>query len=328
MMIGVMIGVTIITFTISHLIPGDPAQLMAGPRAGAEVIAKIRADLGLDKSILHQYAIYIGDLLQGDFGTSIVTRRPVLPELLSYLPATVELTAIALVLSIIFGVTLGVLSAVYANRWPDHVVRTLAILGISTPRFVTGLFLLLIFYGWLGIFPGVGRFDPALIPPPEVTGFLLIDCLLAGDLPAFNTALSHLVLPALTLAIATATAGGYMRLVRSSMLEALSEDYIRTARAMGLRQTTILVRHALRNALLPFVTVIGMSIALLLFGSVVVETIFAWPGMGSYVLAAIFALDFPIIMGFTVLVSIVYVLTNLLVDVVYMLIDPQIREVG
>ncbi|WP_374596561.1 ABC transporter permease [Sphingosinicella sp.] len=326
MLIGVLFGVTLITFTISHLVPGDPAQLMAGPRASAEAIAALRAQLGLDRPLYVQYLTFLGNLAQGDLGVSVLTQRPVLQELVGYFPATIELMLVSLTLSIALGVALGIAAAVYEGRWIDHGLRLIAIVGVSAPRFVTALLLLLLFYGELNLLPGGGRFDPALAMPPSVTGFLLIDSLLAGDFVAFADAAMHMILPTLTLAVSTS--GGFMRLARTSMLEALAQDYIRTAQAMGLRRRTIILRHAFRNALMPLVTVIGMAVGTLLFGSVIVETIFAWPGAGSYVLNAIFSLDFPVIMGFTVIVSVVYVVTNLLVDLVYLVIDPQIRSVA
>lgn len=326
MLIGVLFGVTLITFTISHLVPGDPAQLMAGPRASDEAIAALRAQLGLDRPLYVQYLTFLGNLVQGDLGVSVLTQRPVLQELVGYFPATIELMLVSLTLSIALGVALGIAAAVYEGRWIDHVLRLIAIVGVSAPRFVTALLLLLFFYGELNLLPGGGRFDPALAMPPSVTGFLLIDSLLAGDFVAFADAAMHMILPTLTLAVSTS--GGFMRLARTSMLEALAQDYIRTAQAMGLRRRTIILRHAFRNALMPLVTVIGMAVGTLLFGSVIVETIFAWPGAGSYVLNAIFSLDFPVIMGFTVIVSVVYVVTNLVVDLVYLVIDPQIRSVA
>ncbi len=326
MLVGVLLGVTLLTFAISHLIPGDPAQLVAGPHAGAEAIARIREQLGLDRPLYAQYLAYLAQLTRGDLGVSVLTHRPVLTELFEYFPATVELMLAALLVSIALALVLGVLSAVYADSWIDHLLRLLAIAGVSMPRFVLGLLLLLLLYGQWNLLPGAGRLDPALVPPPVVTGMLLVDSLLAGDVAVFDSALAHMILPVLTLSFSTL--GGFMRLVRTSMLEALNEDYIRTARAMGLRRWTIILRHALRNALLPLVTVAGLAIGSLLFGSIVVETIFAWPGAGSYVLNAIFALDFPVIMGFTVVVSLVYVLANLAVDLIYLAIDPQIREIG
>jgi peptide/nickel transport system permease protein len=325
-LVAVLIGVTLITFCLSNVVPGDPAAMMAGPRASAQAVEQIRRELGLDQPMHRQYVTYVGHLLSGDLGVSIVTRRPVAQELLAQLPATVELMVVALALSAVAGIALGVVCALRRDSWLDHALRTAAILGVSLPRFVVGLLLVLLLYGAWSILPGGGRLDPMLAPPERVTGLLLVDTLVAGDRRAFLDALAHLILPALTLAITTA--GGYMRLMRTSMLEVLAQDYVRTARAMGLRHRTIILRYALRNALLPIVTVIGLSIGALLFGSVVVEAIFSWPGMGSYVLSAIFALDFPVIMGFTVLVSVVYVITNLAVDLIYMLLDPRIREVG
>jgi peptide/nickel transport system permease protein len=326
MLVGVLLGVTLITFIILHLVPGDPAQLIAGPHAGAEAVAKVRAQLGLDRPLYMQYLTYLDHLLHGDLGVSVVTHRPVLTELFEHFPATLELMLAALLISIALAIVLGVLSAVYAGSWIDHVLRFFAITGVSTPQFVVGLLLLLLLYGELNILPGSGQIDPALTPPPHITGMLLIDSLLTGNLDAFGSVVSHMVMPTITLSFSAL--GGFMRLVRTSMLEALNEDYIRTARAMGLHRWTVILHHALRNALMPLITVAGLAVGSLLFGSIVVETIFAWPGAGSYVLSAIFALDFPVIMGFTVIVSTVYVLANLGVDLIYLAIDPRIREIG
>lgn len=326
MLLGVLVGVTLITFAIARVVPGDPAHLIAGTRASPEIIAEIRQNLGLDQPLYQQYISYMSDLFQGDLGTSIVTNRPVLEELTSYFPATIELMLFALCIAIVVGITLGVLSAVYKDSILDHVVRVVAIAGISTPSFWLALVLLLFFYGYLGVLPGPGRIDGMIDAPTDITGLYLIDSLLIGNYEAFRSAFSHIILPALTLAIVSI--GGFVRIIRSSMLDVLSEDYIRTARATGLSNRTIVFNHALRNALIPFITVLAVDIASLLFGSVIVETIYSWPGAGSYVLNAIFALDFPVIMGFTVIVSIVYVLVNLAVDIAYSIVDPQIREVN
>lgn len=326
MLIGVVFGVSIITFIISHHLPGDPAMLIAGPQATESDIDNIRIQLGLDRPLHLQYLKYMTNLLQGDFGTSIVSRRPVLQEFLTYLPATIELMAAALLLAIVVGVPFGVISAVYKDGVLDHALRSLAVLGLSAPSFVIGLLLLLVFYGMLDVLPGSGRLDSTLDMPPALTGILLIDSLLAADFTIFRDALAHLVLPAVTMALGGI--GAVMRVIRSSMLEVLSEDYIRTAFASGLARHKVIYHYALRNALLPFITIVGLSIAPLLFGSVVVETIFAWPGTGSYVLNSIFALDFPVIMCFTVISTIVYVLSNLLTDLIYMIVDPRIRESG
>lgn len=325
-LVVVIVGVTIVTFAISQMIPGDPAQMLAGPRATPETVARIRADLGLDRSLAVQYARYAGDLLHGDLGTSIVTGRPVAGDLAQVFPATVELIVSALLISVSFGILIGTLAAVFRGSFVDVGARLLASASLSIPAFWLALVMLLLFYGVLGWLPGDGRIGVAFDPPPHATGFYTIDALLAGNLSLLGDVLAHLVLPALTLALASI--GGIIRVVRSSMIEVLGEDYIRTAVASGLRRRTVIFNHALRNALISVVTVLGLEAAALLFGSVVVETVFVWPGAGSYVLGAIFALDFPVIMGFTVIASVAYVLINLGVDLLYRVLNPQIREIG
>lgn len=322
----VLIGVSLITFCISHLIPGDPARLIAGDRASEAVIESIRHQLGLDLPIYEQYGRYMLELFSGDLGTSIRTGRPVLEDLQVYFPATLELALTALLLSILIGIPLGVLSAVYRNRWIDQVARAISIIGISTPTFWLALGLIMLFYGHLGWLPSGSRIDPEFTPPPTISGFYLIDSLLAGDWALFANTWLHLLLPAITLALVNL--GVIARQIRSAMLEQLDEDYIRTARAYGLSRRTVILRHALPNAMIPTVTVIGLTLGDLLYGAVLTETVFAWPGMGAYVVDAIQALDFPAVMGFAILVSLVYVLVNLLVDVLYGLIDPRIREVS
>lgn len=326
MLLFVTAGVTVICFVISRLIPGDPAQLMLGPRATPQAIAELRTRLGLDQPIASQYWAYVSDLFRGDFGTSITTRQPVLAELLGYIPATLELMLVAMVLSIAIGVPLGVLTAVRRDTWVDNLGRGLAILGISAPTFWLGLMLMLLFYAQLGWLPGSGRLDMGVSPPPHVTGLYLVDAALAGDSLAWRSAFNHLLLPASTLALASI--GTVVRLIRSSMIEVLGEDYIRTARAYGISKWRLLFVYALKNALIPFVTVLGLELAALLFGSVVIESVFAWPGVGNHVLGAILNLDFPVIMGFTVLASVVYVTANLLVDLSYLVLDPRIQAVG
>ncbi|KTT59674.1 peptide ABC transporter permease [Pseudomonas oryzihabitans] len=322
----VVIGVSLITFVISHLIPGDPARLIAGERASDEIVANIRHQLGLDLPLYQQYFRYMSDLLHGDLGQSIRTHRPVLEDLRTFFPATLELALVALLLSILIGVPLGVLSAVYTNRWIDHISRTLAVAGISTPAFWLGLGLIVLFYGHLGWLPGGGRLAQGMTPPPTITGFYLIDTLLAGDLPGFVSAAKHLVLPAVTLAFVNL--GVITRQIRGAMLEQLGEDYIRTARAYGLSQATVVLRHALPNALIPSITAIGLALGDLLYGAVLTETVFAWPGMGAYVVKSIQALDFPAVMGFAIVVSFIYVLLNRFIDLLYRLVDPRIGKVN
>jgi peptide/nickel transport system permease protein len=323
MLVMVMLGVSIITFFVARIIPGDPALLIAGPRATPEMLATIRTDLGLDQPIFVQYVGYMRDLLQGDLGASIMTGKPVGPELFRYMPATLELMLMALLLTLAIGVPLGVLTALRRDRWPDTAGRGFAMIGISMPTFWVGLLLILVFYGWGEILPGSGRLDTGLSAPPFITGLYLIDGLIAGDILVVKSAFNHLLLPAAALALASI--GIVVRMIRASMIDVMNEDYIRTKRAFGLSRRTIIGKHALPNALLPFVTVLGLELATLLFGSVIVESVFAWPGVGSYVLSAILNLDFPIVMGFTILASVVYVFANLLVDLAYLLLDPRMR---
>lgn len=322
----VVFGVTVVTFAISHMIPGDPARLMAGDRATPEIVENMRERLGLDQPLYKQYFSYVAGLAEGDFGKSIRTGRPVAEDLLRFFPATMELAAVALMFSILAGIPLGVASAVYKDKLVDQITRTISVMGISTPAFWLGLLLILFFYGYLDWLPSSGRLGSGIEAPPIITGFLLIDTLLAGDLRAFQSAFAHILLPAFTLGFVHL--GVVTRQIRSSMLEALQEDYVRTARAGGLKRTQIIFGHALRNALIPSVTMIGLAFGDLLYGAVLTETVFAWPGMGAYVVQSIHALDFPAIMGFTVVASVAYVLINLLVDLTYMVLDPQIRSVG
>jgi len=317
----VVAGVCVITFIISHLIPGDPARLLAGDRASDEIVQHIRQQLGLDLPLWQQFIRYVEQLLHGDLGVSIRTGRPVLEDLKNFFPATLELAFCALLIALVVGVPLGVLSAVYKNRWLDHLVRLLALTGISTPAFWLGLGVIVLFYGKLNLLPGGGRLDDWLDPPARVTGFYLIDSLLSGDLEVFFNALTHLILPATTLAFVHL--GIVARQIRSAMLEQLSEDYVRTALASGLSKFTIVVRYALPNALIPSVTVLGLALGDLLYGAVLTETVFAWPGMGAYVVSSIQALDFPAVMGFAIVVSFAYVLVNLFVDLLYLWIDPR-----
>lgn len=320
-LILVVAGVCMITFIISHLIPGDPARLLAGDRASDEIVRHIRQQLGLDLPLWQQFARYVDALLHGDLGTSIRTGRPVLEDLKTFFPATLELAFCALLIALLVGIPLGVLSAVYRNRWTDHLVRLMALTGISTPAFWLGLGVIVLFYGKLDWLPGSGRLDDWFDPPTRVSGFYLLDSLLEGNIEVFFNALQHLILPAATLAFVHL--GIVARQIRSAMLEQLNEDYIRTALASGLPKFTIVVRYALPNALIPSITVLGLALGDLLYGAVLTETVFAWPGMGAYVVSSIQALDFPAVMGFAIVVSFAYVLVNLVVDLLYLWIDPR-----
>ena len=321
---AVMIGVSVITFAISHVIPTDPVAAALGDHASDEQIAAFRAEYHLDRPLPEQYITYIVGIVHGDLGRSIRTRRPVVDDLVDSFPATLELSFTALVVSIVVGIPAGLWSAISRGRLPDLVVRLFALAGGSMPVFWLGLIVIGLFYYQLGWFPGGGRLDTFVQPPPPRTGLYVIDSLLAGDFDALGSSLAHLVLPALTLGyFSTAVVA---RMTRSSMLEVLGQDYMRTARAKGLRESAIVLRHGLRNALIPTITVIGLTFGSLLSGAVLTETIFSWPGLGRYATASAVSLDFPAVLGVTLLAAIVYPLANLVVDIAYYWLDPRIQR--
>jgi peptide/nickel transport system permease protein len=320
----VIVGVTMITFFLSHVIPGDPARMMVGQRASEETLQEVRRQLGLDQPVWVQYFTYMKGLLAGDFGNSIRTQQPVIHDLITFFPATLELAIAAFTIAIVIGIPIGVLSAVKKDTAWDHSGRFFSIAGISTPVFWSGLVGILIFYKILGWLPSSGRIDLTVPAPEKITGLYLVDSLLTGNWAAFKNSLWHLILPAFTLAFAQLAI--VTRQVRASMLEVLGQEYIRTALANGIHGPVLLFRYALRNALIPTITVVGLSFGSLLGGAVVTETIFSWPGMGKYVVDSIAFLDFPAIMGFTFIISLGYVLINLIVDLTYYALDPQIRE--
>lgn len=323
LIIPTLIGVTIFTFVVSQMVPGDPARLMAGLFASDEIVQRMRERLKLNEPIYVQYIDYLRRLMQGDFGTSILTKRPVLSDLVDYFPATFELTMTAMIISIGGGILLGVISAVKRDSLVDQFTRLVSLGGVSVPSFYLGILLLLAFFVYLGWLPGSGRIDPFITSPPRITGLYIIDSLLTGNWLALVSSIEHLILPATTLALGTLAV--VARTVRSSMLEVLSQDYIKTAKAQGVSEKEINYRYALRNALIPVVSLSGMMIGALLTGTVWIEAIFSWPGMGRYVVKSIFALDFPAIMGFTVLTAMIFVIANLIVDLLYGVIDPRIR---
>ena len=321
---AVMIGVSVITFAISHVIPADPVAAALGDHATDAQIAQFRAEYHLDRPLPEQYVTYAAGILHGDLGRSIRTRRSVADDLADSFPATIELSFAALLISIALGVPAGVWSAVSRGRLPDYIVRVLSLAGGSLPVFWLGLIVIGLFYYQLGWFPGGGRIDTFVPPPPTRTGLYVVDSILAGDLDALRSSLVHLVLPAVTLGyFSTAVIA---RMTRSSMLDVLGQDYMRTALAKGLREPVIVLRHALRNALIPTVTVIGLTFGSLLSGAVLTETIFSWPGLGRYATASAVSLDFPAVLGVTLLAAIVYPLANLVVDVVYYWLDPRIQH--
>jgi peptide/nickel transport system permease protein len=322
-MIVMIVLATLVVFLIATQVPADPilAQLGDMQAADEELVAAYRARWGLDLPIWQQYWIFLSGLVQGDFGVSISSQRPVLADIAQYAPATIELSTVAFLLSVLVGVPLGVLAAVRRDSWIDHLARLLSLIGVSAPTFWLAFIFLALFYGGLQIAPGPGRLDVIYLPPPTVTGLYLVDSALAGQWDVFRNAAAHLVLPSIVLA--ATTLGLITRTTRAAMLEALHQDYVRVARAKGLKERTIVVRHALRNALIPVVTLGGLAYAVLLSGTVLTETIFSWPGLGRYTFRSAVTLDFPAIMGITFIVAVVYLVINLIVDLSYALLDPR-----
>ncbi|ACM06232.1 ABC transporter permease [Thermomicrobium roseum] len=322
-LIFVLLGLSLITFTLSHVVPSDPARMIAGPRASPAAVEKIRKEYGLDQPLWRQYVRYVSGLVRFDFGKSLTSRRPVAEDLKRYLPATIELALASMLFAVILGIPLGILSAVQRNSLLDLFGRTISILGLSIPSFWLALVLQFILFAQLGLLPDGQRLPIGVKEPPPVTGLFTIDALLAGNLPLFFLALKHLVMPSLVLGLAALAI--VTRMVRSGMLEVLGQDYIRTARAKGLRPSTVILRHALKNALLPAVTVIGLQFGLLMGGAVLVEIIFSWPGIGRYAFQAIQNFDYNAVISVTLVIGAAYVLVNLLVDIAYVLLDPRIR---
>lgn len=323
MVVFVGVGITFITFLIAQVIPIDPAAAALGENAREEQIREFRERYGLDKPLLVQYGIYLQRLLQLDLGRSLRTGRPVAEDLREFFPATLELALAAFWVAILLGIPAGVWAALRQNRVPDLLVRLMALLLGSTPVFFLAILLLDLLHRRLGVLPGPGRLDPYLIPPPPVTGMVTVDALLVRDFAAFQDALAHLFLPAFVLG--SASAALLARMVRAAMLEVLSQDYVRTAWAKGLSERQVVLRHALKNAALPVLTLLGGLMGGLLSGAVLTETIFSWPGLGRYVTQSATSLDFPAVMGVTLLVGVIYSLLNLVVDLLYALLDPRIR---
>ena len=319
----VLFGVLVITFFISRVIPGDPALLLAGPRASAEIVAKLRKDLGLDQPLYKQFVLYLFSLARGDLGASVLTRRPVARDIAERFPATFELVTFAMLIVVLIGIPLGVASAVYKERLVDHLCRVVGIAGASIPIFWLGLLAIFLFYTRLGWFPSGGRIAAALEPPIKITGLYLVDSILTGNWKAFKSSVEHLLLPVFVLSFACMAS--IVRLVRACMLEVLGQDYIRSALAKGLPERWVIFVHGLRNALLPAVTILGVTYGELLQGAVVTETIFAWPGMARYAVSSMTYLDYPAIMALTLVSAVIYTLINLLVDILYGVIDPRVR---
>jgi len=324
-MVLVLWGVMTITFFVARVIPADPVGAILGPQAPPEAIERERERLGLNRPIYVQYARYVLDLLRGDLGVSLRTRRPVLQDIAQFFPATVELALSAFLIGIVLGISVGVVSAVYPGRVIDHTSRVFAIVGLSMPAFWLGLLLLLGFYYKLGWLPGPGQLPYWMPRPPRLTGFLFIDAFLAHDWPALTSYLKHLIMPAFTLGwISTASIA---RITRASMLEVLREEYIKTARMKGLKETAVVMKHAFKNALLPIITVVGIRLASLLEGAVLTETVFAWPGLGRYATYSFLSIDFNAVVGVAIFTAFLYAFCNLVVDLLYAYLNPKIRYV-
>lgn len=321
--IPVVIGVVVISFLLTRALPGDPAVYFAGVAADADSIEQTRVAMGLDKPMAQQFLIYVGDLLQGDLGQSLSSGRSVAEDLAKRLPASLELTLTALLLAIAIAVPLGVLAATRPGTWVDHLCRVVVTAGVSLPTFFTGILLIYVFYYLLGIAPSpLGRLDFIYLDPDHVTGFYLIDAALMGDWETWRGAAIQLILPAGTLALFTLAP--IARMTRAAMLSALSSDFIRTARAAGLSNRTVLFRYAFRNALLPVVTTLGMVFSFALGANVLVEKVFAWPGIGSYAVEALVVSDYAAVQGFVLAMALLFVALNLVIDLLYTAIDPRI----
>jgi peptide/nickel transport system permease protein len=315
---------TLVIFLIANTVPGDPVLAQLGDVAASnkDYLAQFRAKWGLDLPLWERYFIFLKGLLHGDLGISIATQRPVLDDIVAYAPATIELATAGFVLAIIVGIPLGIMAAVRRDTWIDHTARFLSLIGVSSPTFWLAFIMLAVFYGGLQIAPGPGRLDYIAVPPPTVTGLFLVDTILAGDWDAFRDAFGHLILPSVVLA--ATTLGLITRTTRASMLESMQQDYVRMARAKGLRERVVVMSHVLPNALIPVVTLGGLAYANLLTGAVMTETVFSWPGLGLYTFRSAAALDFPAIMGITIIVAITYLLINLVTDISYALLDPRV----
>lgn len=325
--IPTIVGIVVITFLLTRALPGDPAAFFAGPAATPDSIAEIRQQLGLDQPLPVQFGRYLLDLTRGELGQSMTTGQPVIDELIRRLPASLELTLVALLLSMVIALPLGVLAATHQDTWIDQVCRFVVTAGVSLPTFFTGLLLVYVFYFLLGWSPPpLGRLDILYLPPAQVTGFYLIDSLIAGEFDVFWSALKQLALPAITLALFTLAP--LARMTRASMLQSLASDYVRTARACGLSYGKVLRTYALRNALLPVITTLGMVFSFSLGANVLVEKVFSWPGIGSFAIEALVASDYAAVQGFVLAMALLFVVLNLCVDLVYTLVDPRVKIDG
>ncbi len=324
LLIPVLLGVTVVTFALTRIIPGNPIDLMISPLASQETRDRIAENAGLNDPLWVQYVRYIGGVAKGDFGDSFVTNQPVLDDLTSRFMPTFELTVYAMLLAVLLAVPLGIASAVWQGTWIDHISRLLAVCGVAMPVFWVSLLAIYVFFFLLHWLPAPqGRISVSIPPPDAITGMYTIDSLMTGNWPAFRSSVESIVMPACVLAFAAMAP--LARMTRASMIEALESDYIRAARALGLSEWSVVFRHALRNAILPVITMIAIVYGYLLGGVVLVENVFAWPGLGRYVYNAIASSDYPALQGFILYSTSIYVLLFLLVDILYVVLDPRVR---
>jgi len=322
LLIFTLLGLSVVIFVVSHIAPGDPARLAAGPFATAEMVEHLKEELGLDKPLPQQYGIFLTQLLKGDLGRSIRTRRPVREDLARFFPATLELVLVSLSFAVLAGILLGVLSAVHQNRWIDHASRLISISGLGLPAFWLALMLQLLFVLKLDLLPGGGRIDMIVHAPTSITRLFLIDSLLTGNWVAFRSALQHIILPALSLSFPALAS--IIRISRADVLDTLRQDFVTTARAKGLVEKLVIWKHVLKNSLISTVTMIGLRFGWMLGGTILVETVFDWPGVGLYAVTSATHSDFQPIMGAALLIGLSFAIANLIVDLSYSVLDPRI----
>ncbi|OGP90959.1 MAG: peptide ABC transporter permease [Deltaproteobacteria bacterium RBG_16_47_11] len=318
-----VLGMSLLMFLISRTLPGDPARAAAGGiDASVEMVQHTIKEYGLDKPLIIQYFIYMKHLLRGDFGRSLVTRRPIIEDLKIFYPATFELTFYGILFACVVGIPLGILSAIRRGKWIDHLSRVASLFMVAMPLFWLGLMAIFIFYAKLGLFPGGGRLSYDLVTVRTITGILTLDAILLRDFELFKDAVYHLILPMIILS--SISLGIIARMTRSCMLEVMGENYIITARAKGLTERGVIMKHALRNAVIPVITVVGLQFGILMGGAVITETVFSWPGVGRYAILSVDNKDFPAIMGFAISFSFLYAIINLIIDILYAFINPKI----
>jgi peptide/nickel transport system permease protein len=321
-LVFVLFGLSLITFALSHLVPADPARMIAGPRASKSSVNKVREEYGLNDPVWRQYVDYVEGVAHLDFGRSFTSRKPVRDDLQRYLPATIELGLYAFILSTVVGIPLGVASAVKRDSFVDHISRFVSITGLALPIFWLALMLQFVFFGKLGWFPDGQRLPTNMDPPRQITTLYVVDSILTANWTTLWASVQHLILPVFVLAYSSLAV--VTRMVRGSMIEVMGQDYIRTARSKGLEHRAVVIKHALKNALLPTVTSLGLQVGLLFSGAFLVETVFSWPGVGRYTVQAVQQIDYNAIMATTLVIAVIFVLGNLVVDILYLFLDPRI----